>query len=196
MSPRRRLMAALLASAALPGCGFALKRPPQLQLRRVNLRGFAARSPMGDELRRQLRASPGAELAESMARADVVLEALEDAREQVVAGSTAFGQVRELTLRTRLRFRAYTPAGHELIPVTELTLSRDMSYSETAALGKEYEAELMFRTMQGDIASQVLRRLAVLTPESVAAAARAAAASAVPVEGAASAAAPAAPASR
>jgi LPS-assembly lipoprotein len=164
--PRRRaLVGAALAAAALAGCGFQLRRPPELQLRRVALTGFDAYSPMGDELRRQLRASPGAVVAEAPAGADLVLEALEDAREQVVAASTAAGQVRELTLRARLRFRVRTPAGRELIAPTELMLTRDMSYSETTALAKEQEAALLMRSMHVDLAAQVLRRLAALGPE-------------------------------
>lgn len=183
---------------ALSGCGFALKRPPELQLKRVQLRGFAALSPMADELRRQLRTSPGVTLVEHTNAAEVVLEALGDAREQVVAASTTAGQVRELTLRARLHFRAYTPSGRELIPATELVLSRDMSYTETAALAKDYEAQIMFRAMQSDLANQVLRRLAALTPDmahapAAAAApegASAAASAAMPADTAASAAPP------
>ena len=162
--PRRRWMAASLVAAGLAGCGFQLRRPPELQLKRVFLAGFDAYSPMGDELRRQLRASPGVVLTETTASADVVLDVLEDAREQVVAASTAAGQVRELTLRARLRFKARTPAGRELIPPAELTLTRDVSYSETTALAKEQEIALLFRSMHTDLAAQVLRRLAALTP--------------------------------
>jgi LPS-assembly lipoprotein len=74
--------------------------------------------------------------------------------------STAAGQVRELQLRARLNFRLRTPQGRELIPATEILLSRDISYSETAALAKEQEEDFLFRAMQGDIVDQVLRRLA------------------------------------
>jgi LPS-assembly lipoprotein len=162
--PRRRLVLATLGGAVLTGCGFQLRRPPELQLKRVFLTGFDSYSPMGDELRRQLRASPGAVLTETAAEADVVLEALEDAREQVVAASTAAGQVRELTLRARLRFKARTPAGRVLIAPAELALTRDVSYSETAALAKEQEIALLFRSMHTDLAAQVLRRLAALVP--------------------------------
>jgi LPS-assembly lipoprotein len=70
--------------------------------------------------------------------------------------------VLELTLRARFRFRVRAMAGKELIPETELVLSRDMSYSETLALAKEAEKNLIHRTLQSDIAHQVLRRLAVL----------------------------------
>jgi LPS-assembly lipoprotein len=186
--------AATLLLGTLPGCGFALRHPPELQLKRVQLRGFAALSSMADELRRQLRTSPGVTLVERADAAEVVLEALGDGREQVVAASTAAGQVRELTLRARLRFRAYTPSGHELIPATELVLSRDMSYTETAALAKDYEAQIMFRAMRSDLANQVLRRLAALTPDMARAPAAAAApegaSAATPADTAASAAPP------
>lgn len=166
---RRRLLLATPFIAALPGCGFQLKRPPELRLKSVHLAGFGPLSPMADELRRQLRASPQVQVLDIASQAEVVLLALQDEREQVVAASTATGEVRELTLRSRLRFRATNGAGKEVIPETELMLTRDMSYSETTAMAKDQEAELLFRAMQADIATQVLRRLAALTPAAAAA---------------------------
>ena len=154
-------------STLLPGCGFQLRRPPELRLRSLHLAGFGPLSPMAEELRRQLRASPQVQVVEAASQAEVVLYALLDAREQVVAASTATGQVRELTLRARLRFRAANGSGKEVIPETELVLTRDMSYSESAAMAKDHEADLLFRAMQADIATQVLRRLAALTPTAV-----------------------------
>lgn len=158
---RRGLLLAVLATT-LSGCGFELKRPPELRLKTLHLAGFAPMSPMAEELRRQLRASPQVQLVEAASQAEVVLHVLGDASEQVVAALSAAGQVRELTLRSRLRFRATGPEGRELIPETELVLSRDMSYTETAAIAKEQEAGILFRSMQSDIATQVLRRLAAL----------------------------------
>jgi LPS-assembly lipoprotein len=77
-----------------------------------------------------------------------------------VVASTAFGEVRELQLRSRFSFRLRTPQGRELIPPTEILLSRDMSYRESAALAKELEEESLYRSMQNDIVAQVMRRLA------------------------------------
>jgi LPS-assembly lipoprotein len=162
-------------SSLLPGCGFQLRRPPELRLKSLHLAGFGPLSPMADELRRQLRASPQVQVVEAASQAEVVLYALQDAREQVVAASTATGQVRELTLRARLRFRATNGSGKEVIPETELVLTRDMSYSESAAMAKDHEAEMLFRAMQADIATQVLRRLAALGPAPAAPAAAASA---------------------
>jgi LPS-assembly lipoprotein len=89
-----------------------------------------------------------------------VLQALTDKRERVVVASTAAGQVRELQLRVRFRFRLFTPTGRELLPPAELLLTRDMSYSETVALAKEQEQAQLYRAMDEDITTQVLRRLA------------------------------------
>jgi LPS-assembly lipoprotein len=162
---RRHLLhcgALLLNASLLSGCGFALRRPPQLAPQRILLNGFAPLSPMADELRRQLRASPGVELVDSLSRAQIVLEALIDARERRAAATTATGLVSDMTLRARLRFKVHTPGDQVLIPESELLLSRDMGYSETAALAKEQEIDQLFQAMQNDIARQVLRRLATL----------------------------------
>ena len=67
-----------------------------------------------------------------------------------------------MQLRQRLNFRVRSVTGRELIPATELLLTRDMSYSETVALAKEQEEALLFRGMRSDIVSQLLRRLASL----------------------------------
>jgi LPS-assembly lipoprotein len=155
---RRRALIAGGAATLVAGCGFELKRAPVLPFRSIALVGFAPRSPLADELRRSLAAS--AQVIEMPARADVVFEALTDAREKTVVASTAAGQVRELQLRVRLSFRLSTPKGKLLIEPTELLLTRDMSYSETAALAKEQEEAQLFRAMQFDIVQQVMRRLA------------------------------------
>ena len=157
---KRRSALAALGGIALAGCGFELRRAPELRFRSIALAGFKPKSTLADELRRQIGTSTTTVVVETPAQAQVVLEALTDAREKSVVASTAFGQVRELQLRSRFGFRLRTPAGRELIPATEILLSRDMSYSESAALAKEQEEEALYRSMQNDIAAQVLRRLA------------------------------------
>jgi LPS-assembly lipoprotein len=83
----------------------------------------------------------------------------------VVVGMNASGQVRELQLRLRVKFRLRTPQGRELIESVELAQQRDLSFTETAALSKEIEQGMMYRDMQTDIVQQIMRRLAaVKTP--------------------------------
>ena len=148
-----------LAMAPLAGCGFALRRPPAMPFRTVQLSGFRPNSPLEIELRRNINATQSALVVDSAAQAEVIFEALSDRREHSVVGSSAAGQVRNLNLRLSFRFRLRTVSGRELIPATELLLARDMSYTESAALAKEQEEEAIFRAMQSDIVAQVMRRL-------------------------------------
>ncbi len=154
----RRVLLLLIGSSVLSACGFELRGTPELPFSRIALEGFGARSPLADELKRAL--SQSAEVVAGSDRAQVVLHAVTDAREKSVVASTSAGQVRELQLRVRLSFRLSTPAGAELIPATELLLTRDMSYSEDVALAKEYEEVQLYRAMQSDVVAQVMRRLA------------------------------------
>jgi LPS-assembly lipoprotein len=160
MTQRRYLL--LAGAGALAGCGFELRRAPDLNFRTVALTGFAPRSPLADELRRNINTSRDTRVVEVPAQAQVVLHAIADAREKSVVASTSAGQVRELQLRSRLEFKVHTPAGKELIPATEIRLTRDLSYSETNALAKEEEEAFLYRAMQSDIVSQVMRRLAAV----------------------------------
>ena len=161
MLPRRSLIA-LPAAAWLGACGFELRRAPELRFRSIQLIGFRPHSPLAEELVASINASKTTLVVETAAQAQVVLEALSDAREKSVVASTAAGQVRELQLRARLVFRLRTPAGKELIPATEISLKRDMSFTESAALAKEQEEALLHRAMQSDIVAQVMRRLAAV----------------------------------
>jgi LPS-assembly lipoprotein len=157
---RRQLLT--LSAAACGGCGFELRQAPKLPFRSMALVGFTPGSPIADALRLQLAAS-SVQVMDAPARAEAVLEALSDAREKGVVASTATGQVREVQLRVKLRFRVATPAGHLLLAADELLLTRDMSYSETSALAKAQEESLLYRAMEDDIVAQVLRRLAAIT---------------------------------
>jgi LPS-assembly lipoprotein len=151
--------AALAAAAVLAGCGFELRRAQALPMRSIALVGFAPTSALAATLKSELQRA-GVALMDKPAQAETVFDSLHDARERSVAASTAAGQVREVTLRVRLRFRVATPNGRLLLPAAELQQSRDMSYNETAALAKQQEETLLYRAMEEDIVAQVLRRLA------------------------------------
>ena len=162
----RRLCLSALAAAAvaggLAGCGFQLRRPPELPFRTLCINGFKPTSAMGVALRRALASSPTTRLVEGAPAAEAIFEVLTDVEERSVVAFTSTGQVRELQLRERLTFRLKANNGRELIPRTEILQTRDMTYNERDALAKEQEEQLLYRAMQDDIALQVMRRLAAV----------------------------------
>ena len=164
MRSRRTFVAAAVAASALAatGCGFELKKAPELHFKTIQLSGFANRSPLAAELRADIDGTPTTRVVEALSDAQVVLQVLTDAREKSVVAQTAAGQIREFELRSRFKFRLRTARGADLIPESEILLRRSLTYTETAALAKEQEEAFLYRAMQTDIVSQVLRRLAAV----------------------------------
>ena len=155
----RRL--ALLSFAALTGCGFELRREPELPFKTLALAGFEADSPLAAGLKRQIKRTP-VQLLEDSSRAQVVLEALNEYRDRTVVASTSVGQVREFQLRLQFDYLVRRPDGELLVPKVELRLYRDMNFTETNALAKEQEASNLYSAMHSDAIAQVMRRLAAV----------------------------------
>jgi len=157
--PTRRELVLAGAATALAGCGFELQRPPQLHFKTIQLTGFPNRSPLAAELKRNIDTSTTTKVVEALKDAEVVLQALADEREKSVVVTTAADQVRQYELRSRFRFQLRTQSGKELLPASEILLKRELTYTESAALAKEQEEAFLYRSMQSDLVSQVLRRL-------------------------------------
>jgi len=153
------------ATALLAGCGFALRKPPQLAFDSLYLQ-MPPGSTLGPLIIRSLQFNPRLRVltaAQDRASADAILDVQSEQREKVVVAFNAAGQVREFDLRLRLRFRLITPQGRELIPDAELLLSREIGFAETAVLAKEEEEALLYRDMRNDMVQQLMRRLSSVT---------------------------------
>lgn len=158
----RRTLLAACAAVPLTGCGFALRRAPDFHFQSIHL-GLPA-TELALQLRRQLEGTGRVRVVDDAARADVVLESAGERRQREVLSLNANGEVREYLLRIRLAWRLRTADGRELLPVTELEREMEQSYSESAALSKEQEAQMLFQSMQADLVQQVMRQLAAVQP--------------------------------
>ena len=148
----------------LGGCGFALRKAPDFAFTTL-FTGLPESSPLGVELRRSLQSSGKVQVITDprrLSEAQVILDVLADQREKVVLSLNASGQVRENQLRIRFRFKLRALGGKELIPESEITQQRDITFNESAALSKESEEALLYRDMQSDIVQQLVRRLAAV----------------------------------
>ena len=163
---RRFLLSSCVAVAALPvflaGCGFHLRNNQEFAFKTIAISPTAG-SPVAQDLVRYFGnalvplVTPKGGLA-----ADVVLYIVQEVRERNIVAVNASGQVRELQLLVRLKFKVQTPQGLELINTTEIAQQRDISFNESSALAKEAEEALLYRDMQNDIVQQMLRRLAAI----------------------------------
>jgi LPS-assembly lipoprotein len=163
------VLGGLAAAGGLAGCGFRLRGSGvTLAFQSLEMRGVGSVAVV-QQLQDQLRASGVQLMTPQPAKPDeaptppeVVLTILHDQRERVVVGAAVAGQVRELELRHTVRFHVRTPTGKELIEEATIRQVRELSYSETQALAKEAEEELLFNDMRSGVVRQIMTRLAAL----------------------------------
>ena len=156
---------ALMGVIFLQACGFKLRGTQTFAFDTIAVEA----SPAG-AVTAELRKALGSQLfvntttrqAGTPSVAQVTLDILQELRERAVAGVNAAGQVRELQLRIRVKFRLRNARGKDLIEEAEILQQRDISFSESAVLAKEVEEALLYKNMQADIVQQLLRRLAAV----------------------------------
>lgn len=158
---RRRVLAAMAAAGLLAGCGFHMRGNADFAFKRIYI-GIPPNSLMGADLRRNIRNGSDTQIVNDQKDADAILEVLGDTRAKSILSITTSGVVREYRLTQRFSFRLRDAAGKELIPPSQLVLTRDLTYNEANTLSKEYEEQQLYRDMQRDIVQQLMRRLAAV----------------------------------
>jgi LPS-assembly lipoprotein len=156
----RTLLAALIA-ALLAACGFQLRGAQPLPFESLHI-AIAENSELGAQLKRNIRAAGGTRLVDAPQEAQAILAVAGELREKSILSLSSAGRVREFQLRYRFAFRVHDLKGREYIPLNEIVLTRDISFSDTQVLAKEQEEVLLYRDMQNDLVQQLMRRLAAV----------------------------------
>lgn len=157
----------IMIAAMLSACGFHLRSvaDTNLPFQTIYL-GFPDASPLGTELRRNIRGGSSTEVLPTAKEAQASLVVLSETRDKSVLSLNKLGRVREYSLGYTLRFRVIDSKGLELLEPTEIAIKRDINYDESQVLAKEGEEAMLYRDMQKDLVQQILRRLAAIKPAS------------------------------
>lgn len=162
-----RACAALLLITTLSACGFHLRGSNgayNMPFSSIYL-AFSETSPLGNELKRNLRAIDKVVIATTPKDAQARFEVISEARNKAVLSLNNLGRVREYLLTYTLVFQVRDATGNLLLGPTEIALRRNLAFSEEALLAKEGEEALLYRDMQSDLVQQIMRRLAALKPQ-------------------------------
>jgi len=160
----RGLMMVALA-VTLTACGFKLRGSEGYNLPFHSIYvGFGETSPLGVELRRNLRGLDGLKVLETAKGAEAQLDVVSETRGKTILSLNTQGRVREYLLTYNLVFKVRNAEGVELLGPTEIALKRNIAFNEDAILAKETEEALLVRDMQTDLVQQILRRLAAIKP--------------------------------
>lgn len=155
--------AALLFALLLAGCGFQLRGAASLPYDTLHVQAPTG-SGFAQQFRRMVTAGSGTRIVDTPKAAEATLTLVNELREKNILSLSGGGRVREYQLRYRMSYRLLDRNSIEIIPVTEIALTRELSYSDAEALGKEAEEALLFRDMQNDAVRQLVRRLQIAKP--------------------------------
>jgi len=164
---RKTASAFLIISALLlSACGFQLRGTfsGKLPYERLYI-DLPESSDVGISLRRQIAALGDTRLAKNKENATAIFQQITDRREKTILSLNTSGQVREFRLQTTYSFRIVDPKGRELVPASDIVLMRDITFNDNVILAKDQEEALLWRDINFDLVSQIMRRLSIVKPK-------------------------------
>ena len=153
-----KLLLILATTLLLSACGFQLRGSANLPYETLHVASPNA-STFVNELKRAISTGTKTRVVDQAKEAQATLQVLTEAREKAILALSGGGRVREFQLRYRVTYRVVDKNNRDLLPATQIALHRDLSYNDTDTLSKESEEILLYRDMQTDAVSQLLRQL-------------------------------------
>ncbi|WP_315137336.1 LPS assembly lipoprotein LptE [Achromobacter marplatensis] len=143
----------------LSACGFALRGVTPMPFDTLYV-GIPDNSQFGADVRRSLRAaSPNTKLVDTPKEAQAILQQVADTRTLREVSLNAQGRVEEYELGINFTFRLIDNKGRALIPDTTLSIYREMPYDDQVVQAKQGQIETLYKAMQRDLVTRVLRRM-------------------------------------
>ncbi len=162
----KKTLPLLIFIMLLAACGFQLRSEANLPFNTLYVQAPAG-SQFANQFRRVVSSGSSTRIIDNAKGAEATLILVSERREKNILSLSGTGRVSEYQLRYIMSYRVIDVNAVEIIPVTEIALRRDLSYSDAELLSKEAEDALLFRDMQNDAVQQLLRRLQLtkLTPQ-------------------------------
>jgi len=159
-----KTLTALLCALLLAGCGFQLRGAATLPYESLYVQAPVG-SQFAVQFRRLITAGGGTRVVDNPKDAAATLILVNELREKSILSLSGAGRVSEYQLRYRMSYRLIDKGAAETIPMTEIVLTRDFSFSDTETLSKASAEALLFRDMQNDAVQQLVRRLQIARPK-------------------------------
>jgi LPS-assembly lipoprotein len=162
--PLRAVFIVLLA-AIIAGCGFKLRGSSANLPYKSMYIALPETADVRIWLQRYIRSSGATEIVDNAKDAEAVFQQLQDSRVKTILTVNTQGRVTEYRLLLNYSFRVVDAKGRELVSANEISLSRDITYSDSNVLAKDLEEGLLWRDMNNDLVNQIMRRLSIIKPK-------------------------------
>ena len=144
----------------LSACGFHLRGEFNVPFASVYVSTTGA-SQIAAVLKRELGNSP-TKLMPGAKDAEALLNISAEKRERIILSLSGAGRVREYQLKVSVRYQLVDSKGAVAIPTSEIQLQRIMTYDDSQVIAKQQEEALLYKDMEQDAASQILRRMSAI----------------------------------
>ena len=157
----RRTLLGLIITAPLSGliaCGYRIRGMVDLPFKVIAITGNPS-PPLRADLQTAILTGTDVKVAINPKDADLILEVTNEINGREILAYNSNGQISAYRLTIRAMFRAYDVAGGDIVPESELYMTRDLDYSNTTVLATDVQQQQFFTLMRKDLAVQILRRI-------------------------------------
>lgn len=157
----RRAVIGLIATAPISGliaCGWRVRGMVDLPYKVIAITGNPS-PPMRADLQASILTGTDTKVAINPKDADLILDITNDISGREILAYNSNGQVSAYRLNIRVGFRAYDKGGAEIVPDSEIYVTRDMDFSSSTVLATDVQQQQFLTLMRKDLAIQILRRV-------------------------------------
>jgi len=157
----RRLVLGLIATAPLSGlmaCGYRMRGMVDLPFKAIAITGNPS-PPLRGDLQAAILTGTDLKVAINPNDADLILDVSNEVNGREILAYNSNGQISAYRLTIRVMFRAYDITGGDIVPDSEIYMTRDLDFSNTTVLATDVQQQQFITLMRKDLAVQILRRI-------------------------------------
>jgi LPS-assembly lipoprotein len=157
----RRTLLGLIATAPISGliaCGYRMRGMVDLPFKVIAIVGNPS-PPLRADLQTSILTGTNVKVAINPKDADLILDVSNEINGREILAYNSNGQISAYRLTIRVTFRAYDITGGEIIPESEIYMTRDLDFSNTTVLATDVQQQQFLGLMRKDLAVQILRRI-------------------------------------
>ena len=151
----------LLSLSSLSACGFKLRGSVSIPYKAILISGRPS-SQLRYDLERIIVTGSNAKVVTNGKDADLILEIVSEESTRQILTYTSTGQISAYRLNNRVIFRAFDNVGAEIIPESDIYVTRDLDFTTATVLASDVQQQQFLESMRADLALQILRRVATL----------------------------------
>ena len=157
---RRTLLGAMALAplSALIACGYRMRGMVDLPFKVLAITGNPS-PPLRNDLQTAILTGTDVKIAINPKDADLILDISNEINGREILAYNSNGQISAYRLTIRVTFRAYDIAGGDVVPESEIYITRDMDFSNTTVLATDVQQAQFLTLMRKDLAVQILRRI-------------------------------------